>query len=38
MSEQHVQCNECFEVKLEQEVKDNGHSCPECGGKEFRPT
>lgn len=34
----HVQCTECFEVKQESAVRDNGGHCPECGSKEFRPT
>jgi Zn finger protein HypA/HybF involved in hydrogenase expression len=37
MSDQ-VQCGSCCEVKDKKEVQDNGHRCPECGGKEFRPT
>lgn len=34
----HVQCGKCYEVKEKKEVKDNGNNCPDCGGKEFRPT
>ena len=34
----HVQCENCYEVKQEQDVKDNGGNCPECGNKNFRPT
>lgn len=34
----HVQCEKCYEVKQEAEVKNNGGDCPECGGKSFRET
>lgn len=35
---QQVQCDKCYEVKDKQDVRDNGNSCPDCGGRSFRDT